>query len=119
MHRRRRFTRALTVAIAVFLVAAVTAPAQPGLNPRPRQDLRSPDARDVADGRPAPWEIVTLVRLVPDRRAAEPEPSGFHLRDAGIGAAAATGLILLVAGTVTTRRRRRDRPFSIVIQRSL
>jgi hypothetical protein len=120
VHRRRRFTHVLAIAVAVLLAAAVAAPAQQAANPRVRQDLRSPDARDIAEGRPSPAEIVTLIRLVPDRRVAASEPSGFDLRDAAVGAAAATGLILLVAGTVMTLRRRyRDRPYDIVIQRSL
>jgi hypothetical protein len=84
-----------------------------------RQDLRSPDARDSAEGRPSPAEIVTLVRLVPGRRPAA-EAKGFDLRDAAVGAAAATGLILLVAGTILTLRRRSNlQPFSFVVHRSL
>ena len=84
-----------------------------------RQDLRSPDARDIAEGRPSPADIVTLVRLVPDRRAHPPQARGFDLRDAAVGAAAATGLILLLAGSVLRLRRHRHELFSVVIQRSL
>jgi nitrate reductase gamma subunit len=44
----------------------------------------------------------------------------FHMRDAAIGAGAATGLILLTAGMVLgLRRRHRHEVFSVVIQRSL
>jgi hypothetical protein len=116
MHSHRRFTRsgiALALAVAVLLAFAAAASARP-----PRQDLRSPDARDIAEGRPSPAEIVTLVRLVPDRRSPVARASGFDLRDAAVGAAAATGLILLVAGTWLSLRRARQ-PFSVVVQRSL
>jgi hypothetical protein len=128
MHALRCFTRsgvALVVAVVVLLPWATAAQAQPTARPRAasthvRQDLRSPDARDSAEGRPAPTEIFTLMRFVPDRRAPAPEASGFHMRDAVVGAGAATGLILLTVGTVLSlRRRHRHELFSVVIQRSL
>jgi outer membrane biogenesis lipoprotein LolB len=121
MHAHRWFTRS-GVALAVLLACAATAPAQQEQRPLVastpvRQDLRSPDARDSAEGRPSPAETFTLIRLVPDRRASATEASGFHMRDAAVGAAAAIGLILLAAGTVLSlRRRHRDQPFSVVLQ---
>jgi hypothetical protein len=121
MHALRCFTRpgvALLVAVVVLLPWVTAAQAHSAAHPR--WDLRSPDARDSAEGRPSPAEIFTLVRLVPDRRAPAAEASGFHMRDAAVGAGAATGLILLTAGTVLSlRRRQRPEMFSVVIHRSL
>jgi hypothetical protein len=129
MHSHRRSIRsgvALAVAGAVLMAVTAAAPAQQVERPLAastpvRQDLRSPDARDSAAGRPSPAEIVTLIRLVPDRRASATEASGFDMRDAAVGAAAATGAILLTAGTILSRLRRRHRhePLSVVVQRSL
>jgi hypothetical protein len=67
--------------------AATPAPTTP-------QDKRSPDARDAAEGRGA-WNspevvVVKLVDVAPAR--------GFDWADAGIGAGALLGLILLVVG---------------------
>jgi hypothetical protein len=125
-HRKSpRSCEALAVAAALLMALPTAAPAlqvtrPPAANLPVRQDLRSPDARDSAEGRPSPAEIVTLIRLVPDRRAPAVEANGFDLRDAAVGAAAATGLILLVAGTILTLRRRSDhQPFSVVVHRSL
>ena len=128
MHAHRWFTRsgvALAVAVLVLVRLAAAAPAQRVNRPLAastpvHQDLRSPDARDSAEGRPSPSEIVTLIRLVPDGRAPDADSEGFDLRDAAVGAAAATGLILLATATVLSlRRRHRHEPFSVVIQRSL
>jgi hypothetical protein len=128
MHALQCFTRsgvALALAVVVLLLWATAAHAQMAAHAlaastQPRWDLRSPDARDSAEGRPSPAEIFTLVRLVPDRRAPAAEASGFHMRDAAVGAGAATGLILLAAGAVLSlRRRHRPEIFSVVIQRSL
>jgi hypothetical protein len=124
---RRSLRSCAAIAVAAVLLVALPAAVSAQQVTRPlaanlpvRQDLRSPDARDIAEGRPSPAEIVTLVRLVPDRRAPVAEANGFDLRDAAVGAAAATGLILLVAGTVLTLRRRSDhQPFSVVVHRSL
>jgi hypothetical protein len=128
MHALHCFTRlgvALVLAVVVLLPWATAAQAQLAAHPlaastHPRWDMRSPDARDSAEGLPSPAEIFTLVRLVPDRRAPATEASGFHMRDAAVGAGAATGLILLTAGMVLSlRRRHRPELFSVVIQRSL
>ena len=123
MHAHRRIKRSIVALAAVStLWAAVPARASHtpfGVAAPAYQDLRSPDARDIAEGRPSPADIVTLVRLVPDHRARPPQARGFDLRDAAVGAAAATGLILLLAGSVLRFRRHRNQLFSVVIQRSL
>jgi len=123
MHAHRRIKRS-SIALATVAILWTAAPARAlhspvGVATPARQDLRSPDARDIAEGRPSPADIVTLVRLVPDRRAHPPQARGFDLRDAAVGAVAATGLILLLAGSVLRFRRHRDQLFSVVIQRSL
>jgi hypothetical protein len=71
-------------------------------------DARSPDARDVADGRGA-WTVppVTVVRV------SEPAPSssGLDWADAGIGAGAVVGLMLLaLGGALAVVHRRHDGP---------
>jgi hypothetical protein len=123
MHAHRRIQRS-SVALAAIAILWTAAPARAshiplGIATPAHQDLRSPDARDIAEGRPSPADIVTLVRLVPDHRARPPQARGFDLRDAAVGAAAATGLILLLAGSVLRFRRHRNQLFSVVIQRSL
>ena len=111
MHANRRIKRS-SVALAAIAILWAAAPARASHSPLgvatpAHQDLRSPDARDIAEGRPSPADIVTLVRLVPDHRAHPPQARGFDLRDAAVGAAAATGLILLLAGSVLRFRRHR------------
>ena len=67
------------------------------------QDLRSPDARDAAVGRGmdrAP--IVEFVEVA--------QPSGFDWSDAGLGAAAGIGLLLVGAGGAVATVRLRRRP---------
>jgi hypothetical protein len=122
MNAHRRITRS-SVAVAAVAMLCAAAPARSSNRPLgvatpAYQDLRSPDARDIAEGRPSPADIVTLVRLVPDRRAHPPQARGFDLRDAAVGAVAATGLILLLAGSLRFRRHRHQL-FSVEIQRSL
>jgi len=58
-------------------------------------DARSPDARDVADGRGA-WTVppITVVRV----SQPAPSSSGLDWADAGIGAGAVIGLMLLALG---------------------
>jgi hypothetical protein len=71
-------------------------------------DARSPDAKDAADGRntAAAPEVVVL-------KAADPPPAGgFDVSDAGIGAGALLGVILLGLGgaLLVTHRRHGHRP---------
>jgi hypothetical protein len=77
-----------------------------------RQDLRSPDTRDIAAGRKYP-PVPTVVTLEPVK-APEPRPAAGFDWVAGIaGAGAALGVILLAAGAavlVTRRRAHRDQP---------
>jgi hypothetical protein len=66
------------------------------------QDLRSPDARDWAAGRgPDTAPVVEFVEV--------PQPNGFDWADAGLGAIAGIGLILIGAGTAMTATRLRRR----------
>ena len=73
-----------------------------------QQGLATPDARDVADGRGA-WKSpqVTIVKVPQPTQSA----SGFDWGDAGIGAGAVTGLMLLALGTglAIVHRRQRGR----------
>jgi hypothetical protein len=83
--------------------AAATAP-----QPAAGTDGRSPDAKDAADGRStaAAPEVVVL-------EAADPQPAGgFDVSDAGIGAGALLGVILLGLGgaLLVTHRRHGHRP---------
>jgi hypothetical protein len=104
--------RTLTLALTLVGVAAVlAAPAGARIDPpthardgagsaTPRQDLRSPDARDAALPR-----TVVVVPLTGDRRAAETR--GFDWSDAALGSGVTAGLLLLAgAGTLTLLRGR-------------
>jgi hypothetical protein len=117
---RRRATLFATVAVACAAVApaasAVTGPSTP-TQASQSQDLRSPDARDAANGyAPASVEVskATVDLRSPDARDAavgyDPQPvsspspivpdggDGFDWVSAAIGAACVGGLILLVVG---------------------
>ena len=66
------------------------------------QDLRSPDSRDWAAGRgPDKAPIVEFVEVA--------EPTGFDWADAGLGAVAGIGLVLIGAGSALTAARMRRR----------
>jgi hypothetical protein len=79
-----------------------------------RQDLRSPDTRDIADGRQYP-PTPTVVKL---KEIEAPEPvtaTGFDWVAAVAGAASTLGVILLMTAAaviVTRRRAHRDQPVS-------
>ena len=71
------------------------------------QDLRSPDARDGAVGRGTPGAPdVRVVRVTEPARAAD---GGIDWGDAGIGAAALLGLMLLGVVVATKTRHRRSK----------
>jgi hypothetical protein len=110
-----RLTRIATVTLTIATVAAPTAMARQDLrspdakdaraavtqsrHAQPTQDLRSSDARDAADGRgtfSAP--DVTVVKIA--RPAAAPASGGLDWGDAGIGAGAVLGLLLVALGGV-------------------
>ena len=113
-----RVIRSAALALALGALSAPVAAAVPAerqdlrspdardaaLSAAARQDLRSPDARDAAEGRgtfSAPE--VTVVKLT------EPSPSsgGLDWGDAGIGAGALLGVILVgVGGTLAVVHRR-------------
>jgi hypothetical protein len=87
-----RLSRSAALGLAIAALAAPAASAQ--------QDLRSPDTRDYAAGRGtfnAPE--VTVVRVPADRP--RPAGDGIDWSDAGIGAGAALGLVLLAFGGAT------------------
>ena len=99
-----------------LVLAAVFAPAAFGQqdlrNPDTREsaaeqayvDLRNPDTRDVADqGGVSPK--VTVVEIP----VAAPSDGGLNWGDAGIGASAMLGLVLLTAGTLGVTQRKRPR----------
>jgi hypothetical protein len=105
-------TRGIAVAIALSVALAPAAAAQQDLRmpdtrdaaakAEQRQDLRLPDTRDYAEGRGT--DTAPIVEFVEVR-----EPSGFDWADAGLGAAAGVGLVLIGAGTAMTTARLRRR----------
>ena len=58
----------------------------------PTQDLRSPDTRDAARG------VIVGAGVTAPARVAAPATAGFDWGDAGLGAAASFGAMLLLAG---------------------
>ena len=71
----------------------------PAASPEPRQDLRSPDARDAAEHR-----TPVIVRVE------RSEATGMSWDSAAIGALAAAGLLISLAGVGALVTRRRVRP---------
>ena len=70
-----------------------------------RVDLRSPDTRDVANGRgPQTFAQPPVVRFVSTGSGAH----GFDWGDAGIGAAMTAGIFLLGGAAALVIRRRRE-----------
>jgi hypothetical protein len=72
----------------------------------PRQDLRSPDARDAAAGRRTGHgpQVVVVRQHAQPVRVTRLADSGFGWADAGIGAGLATALLLSAAGASALRR---------------
>jgi hypothetical protein len=105
-------TRGIAVAIAFTVAMTPAAVAQQDLRmpdtrdaaakAEQRQDLRLPDTRDWAEGRGT--DTAPIVEFVEVSR-----PSGFDWEDAGLGAAAGVGLVLIGAGTAMTAARLRRR----------
>lgn len=98
----RRLIRSTAVGLALAAVAAPTALADPHAadtharaEAAQKQDLRSPDARDAADGRGTYTAPDVMIVKVP-----EPAPAdgGIDWADAGIGAGGLLGLVLLAGG---------------------
>jgi len=114
---RHQITRAVAVAVAAGAVLAPVATAGAAGPARAdsaateqRQDLfTTPDQRDRAEGRrivaSTPVKVVVL-RQVPRH--------GFDETDAGIGAAAMLGVVLLGAGGVRLLARRRREPTDLL-----
>jgi hypothetical protein len=99
-----RLTRCAALGLAITALATAPAIADPHaqdpnypLRGAAYQDLRSPDARDAAEGRGtfnAPE--VTVVRVPADTPS--PASDGLDWTDAGIGAAGVLGLVLIAFG---------------------
>jgi hypothetical protein len=116
--------KALCTGLATALtLVATAAPAQP-LDPQSTtasstqsvSDLRSPDARDAADGRqivatgPPTWPV-TPQPISSPRVVASAPSSGLDWGSAGLGAAAVLGTFAIAAaGVLGLRRRRIARP---------
>jgi hypothetical protein len=124
-------TRSIAIALATGTAMAPAAAAQQdlrspdardaGLRPEHVQDLRSPDARDAAMQAERPQDFRS-----PDTRDSAAGrglenapvvefvevagPNGFDWSDAGLGAAAGIGLVLVGAGGAITTARLRRRP---------
>jgi hypothetical protein len=105
--------KALGTGLATALIVAVTA--APAALAQPL-DLRSPDARDAANGRqiiatgPPTWPAsphpITTPRVVVSAQS-----SGLDWGSAGVGAAAVIGAVAIAsAGILGLRRRRIARP---------
>jgi hypothetical protein len=106
---KHRFTRPAALALAICALAATPAAAapqdhNPAANPPETadelgetQDLRSPDARDAAEGR-GTWNApdVTVIRVA--EPSSSPASDGLDWGDAGIGAGGLLGLILIGSG---------------------
>jgi hypothetical protein len=116
-----RSTRSITAGIAVFAALAPAASAMPADGPvrtsslagtasAPRQDLRSPDARDAAQP-PAklPGAHVTLPPVHSTSVVHVAAGDGFDWTDAVIGAGGAFAGLALVGGTGAILRRRTTR----------
>jgi hypothetical protein len=113
-----RSTRTITAGIAAFAALAPAAMAMPqdgpirtsslaGTTSAPRQDLRSPDARDAATPRQhLAGGHVALAPIKTTRIVHVDASSGFDWSDAVIGAGAAFGGLALVAGSGAVLRRR-------------
>ena len=71
--------------------------------PNPVQDLRSPDTRDVAEGRTPEVVVVRVPRSAPVATASS---DGIDWASAGAGAGGLVVLASVVLATATVRRRR-------------
>jgi hypothetical protein len=124
MKKHRRISRIVTLSLTIAAVTAPTAMANQNLvSPDARDgmhaasvagtsqriDGRTPDARDAADGR-GTWKAPTVtVVKVPQ---STPSSTGLDWGDAGIGAGAVVGLMLLALGSglaIVHRRQRAPR----------
>jgi hypothetical protein len=104
----RRLTHSAALAFTFAAIAAPTAAAQqdmrnPDNRPSPAdpgqtQDFRGPDTRDHAEGRGTHNAPDVMVIRVPGAEVEAAPAGGIDWGDAGIGAGAALGLTLIVAG---------------------
>jgi hypothetical protein len=97
MRPNRNLIGPLAGVVALAIPAAATAAP-------PAQDLRSPDARDAAEGRSTADMATPVVEIT--------RADGFDWSDAAIGASGATGLFAISLAGAMTLRRRQTRPRS-------
>jgi hypothetical protein len=114
MRSQRLTTTGAVIAATVVAASPAVAVAMPandamshaaGSRTTPRQDLRSPDARDAAERVPS---VVVPVR-VPERVAAPVQDQGIEWDSAAVGALAGAGVIITLAGGGVLLLRRRPR----------
>lgn len=113
----RRLIRSTVVGLALAATATPTASADPHAadtharaEAAQTQDLRSPDARDAAEGRGTHTAPNVMIVKVPEPVRAD---RGIDWADAGIGAGGLLGLVLLGAGgslAVVQRRQQHAMP---------
>jgi hypothetical protein len=107
----RRLTRSTAVGLALAALAAPTAlarPQAPDVHARAgaaqKQDLRSPDTRDAAEGRGTYTAPNVMIVKVPEPVQAQ---GGIDWADAGIGAGGLLAMVLLgVGGSLAVVHRR-------------
>lgn len=121
-----RHTRTITAAVAALAVAAPAATAMPadgpirtsslaGTTSAPKQDLRSPDARDAARfsqfrGFNVDARHAALASAHHPAGTVTVGSDGFDWGDAAIGAGGTIGLLVLVAGSGAALTRRVRHP---------
>jgi hypothetical protein len=100
-----RLTRSAALGLAIAALAAPTALADPHaqdpnypIQGAAYQDLRSPDARDAAEGRGTFNAPEVTVVKVPANPPATPVADELDWSDVGIGAAGVLGLTLIALG---------------------
>ena len=100
-----RLTRSAALGLTIAALAATPAIADPhASDPNyplagvAYQDLRSPDARDAAEGRGTFNAPEVTVVKVPSTAPASPAADGLDWNDVGIGAAGVLGLTLIAIG---------------------
>jgi hypothetical protein len=105
---RHTFIRSAAVALTLGALAAPAADAKViGGGGEPPQDLRSPDARDAAEGR-GTFNAPDVIVVDSGKQSPAPvaDEGGIDWGDAGIGAGVLGGIALLAGGGVLVVQRR-------------